>query len=122
MIERKGIIWVIDNPTGHLASAHREEALQKILQEPTRLFYTVEEMESALPARFPPTALLIGYCDIPKAVSLLNDPRLKHLPVLITDAHRLWPRDELPDSVVMPRTDVLSAIRGFADNVLGRRG
>jgi hypothetical protein len=124
MIERKGIIWVVDGRLGHLSSAHRGGALLEMLQEPTRLFYTIEEVKKALPAKFPPTALIIGYCDIPKAVNLLNSPQLNQLPVLITDAHGLWPRDDLPKSVVMPKADVYStrgAIEYFVDNVLGRR-
>jgi hypothetical protein len=114
----------VDSPLGHLSTAHRENALQRMLQEPTRLFRKIEEMEKALPAQFPPTALIIGYCDIPKAVSLLNDPRFNQLPVLITDAFDLWPRDELPESVVMPEVDAFSTfgrIEYFVNNVLGRR-
>lgn len=121
MVKRKGIIWVVDSPLGHLAVAHRSQALQKMVQEPTRLFYDIDEVKRALPARFTPTALLIGYCDIPEAVRLLNDPQFNQLPVLVTDAHRQWPREELPESVIISTEDVIGAIRDFVDNVLGRR-
>jgi hypothetical protein len=121
-IRRKGIIWVLDNPTGHLAAAHRGLNLQRLLQEPTRLFSSVDELASALPARFPPTALLIGHCDTSKAMRLLlNDPRLNQLPVLVTDLHELWPRTKLPDSVFISDGPATDAIQDFVDYVLGRR-
>jgi hypothetical protein len=121
-IERKGIIWVLDNPTGHLAVAHRELDLQKMLEEPTRLFYSIDELEGALPAQFPPTALLIGDCDIPKTVRLLlKDTRLNQLPVLVTDVHGLWPRTELPESVFIANEPATRAILDFVGYVLGRR-
>jgi len=121
-IRRNGIIWVLDNPTGHLAVAHRGLNLQRLLQEPTRLFSSVDELASALPARFPPTAMLIGHCDISKAVMLLlKDPRLNQLPVLVTDLHERWPRADLPDSVFISDEPVTDAIQDFVDYVLGRR-
>jgi len=84
VIERKGITWVLDNPTGHLAAAHRGLFLEKLLQEPTRLFSSVDQLAGALPVSAPPTALLIGDCDTRKATNLLlNDPLLNQLPVLL---------------------------------------
>lgn len=121
--QRRGIIWLLDSPTGHLAIAHRSWWLQKALQEPTRLFRKAEDLTAALPSHFPPTAILIGYCELKPAIEALRLAELQTVPVLITDFHGRWPREGLRPNIYFADDTQLSypeAVKWFAREILGR--
>jgi hypothetical protein len=131
VVQRLGIIWVIDSPTGHLAIASRGGYLLKLLGEPTRLFPSVDQMLAALPPKFPPTALVFGYAEIAPAVTVIlhaPHPSLEGIPVYIADAHGDWPLDELPSDRVFTFAGAGSTIsyqqglEWFRDRVLGASG
>jgi hypothetical protein len=123
---RRGIIWVIDSPLGHLAVADRGGALPRFLGKPVRLFYSVDEMLAALPPQPPPSALVFGYAKRAAVVSvILNppDPSLDGIPVYLADGHEAWPYQQLPrDRVFTPfDSKALGYIQGlewFRDQVL----
>jgi len=121
LTDRGGTIWVVDSLLGHLSIGHREGALQARLEHQTRLFHSIEELRAAIPPTYWPMALLLGYCDIEDAVSLIREAPLGEIPVLITDSHRLWPTDELPSYVHLGDGDVYGSLDMFVHRVLGRR-
>jgi hypothetical protein len=122
-VARRGIVWVLDSPIGHLHMLHNANELVKILQEPTRIFHSVPDVLSALPPNFNPTALVVGSGRIPNVMTLLGGAPFDEIPILIIGDADVLRKSHLlaPNVHVWRGGDVTEALERFNCEVLGTR-
>lgn len=99
---------------GHLAIATGGGAIEALFKTEAYLFPSIARAIAATETLGPPSAVLLGYCDIEETIRLLMDPRLVKAPTLIVDGRTRWPDMGGFDHVVVSDEPTFDALTRFA--------